>query len=67
MKPPEQIRQDLTRQWVEKAEKDYDTSGHLLSAAGAYFEAAAFHAQQAAEKYLKALLVWHQIEFPKDS
>lgn len=27
--------------------------------------AAAFHAQQAAEKYLKALLVWHQIEFKK--
>ena len=24
-----------------------------------------FHAQQAAEKYLKALLTWHQIEFPK--
>lgn len=27
--------------------------------------AAAFHAQQAAEKFLKAVLVWHQIEFPK--
>jgi HEPN domain-containing protein len=25
----------------------------------------AFHAQQAAEKYLKAVLVWQQIEFPK--
>jgi HEPN domain-containing protein len=25
----------------------------------------AFHAQQAAEKYLKALLTRHQIEFPK--
>lgn len=27
--------------------------------------AACFHAQQAAEKYLKATLTWHQIEFPK--
>ena len=26
---------------------------------------ACFHAQQAAEKYLKALLTWHQIEFSK--
>ncbi|HOE12382.1 MAG TPA: HEPN domain-containing protein [bacterium] len=26
---------------------------------------ACFHAQQAAEKYLNALLTWHQIEFPK--
>jgi HEPN domain-containing protein len=25
----------------------------------------AFHAQQAAEKFLKAFLVWHQIPFPK--
>ena len=24
-----------------------------------------FHAQQAAEKYLKAFLTWHQVEFPK--
>ena len=28
-------------------------------------EATAFHCQQAVEKYLKALLVRHQIEFPK--
>jgi HEPN domain-containing protein len=26
---------------------------------------AVFHAQQAAQKDLKAFLVWHQIEFPK--
>ncbi|MCL5405340.1 MAG: HEPN domain-containing protein [Deltaproteobacteria bacterium] len=50
MKRPGQIKQELTRQWVEKAGKDYDTSSQLLSAAGDYFEAAAFHARQAAEK-----------------
>lgn len=27
--------------------------------------AATFHAQQAAEKYIKTVLVWHQVEFPK--
>ena len=28
-------------------------------------ESVAFHCQQAAEKYLKASLVWRQVEFPK--
>jgi HEPN domain-containing protein len=57
MKQPEDIREEFTRQWLEKAEQDYNTSGHLVSAEGMYLEAAAFHARQAAEKYLKALPV----------
>ncbi len=65
MKQPDDIKQEFTRQWLEKAQRDYNTSGHLLSAEGVYLEAVAFHAQQAAEKYLKALLVWNQTEFPK--
>ena len=28
-------------------------------------ESIAFHCQQTAEKYLKAFLVWRQVEFPK--
>lgn len=50
MKQPEDIKQEFTRQWLEKAERDYKTSGHLLSVEGMYLEAVAFHAQQAAEK-----------------
>ena len=65
MKQPEEVKREFTRQWLEKANGDYSTSNHLLSSGDAYLEAAAFHAQQAAEKYLKALLVWYQIEFPK--
>jgi HEPN domain-containing protein len=30
-----------------------------------YLQAITFHSQQAAEKYCKALLVYHQVEFPK--
>lgn len=46
-----------TREWVEKAEGDFATAGRELRARKApNFDAACFHAQQCAEKYLKALL-----------
>ncbi len=38
---------------------------HLLTLPQQDYFAAAFHAQQAAEKFLKAFLVRHQIAFPK--
>ena len=65
MKPPEKVKRELVRQWLDKAEKDFGLAKHLVLENKPYFEASCFHAQQAAEKYLKALLVWHQVEFPK--
>ena len=65
MKRPEEVRLEFTREWVQKAESDLKAAGLLLKAGDDYLFQAAFHAQQAAEKYLKAFLVWHQIEFPK--
>ena len=65
MKPPEEVRDEFVRQWVAKAELDYKTARHLLMAGDAYAAPAAFHAQQAAEKYVKALLVNLGTEFPK--
>lgn len=53
------------RQWLEKAKVDINASEALLAADPPLLYPACFHAQQAAEKYLKALLTWHQIEFPK--
>jgi HEPN domain-containing protein len=38
---------------------------HGLRCGGRFREIVAFHCQQAVEKYLKALLVRRQIEFPK--
>jgi HEPN domain-containing protein len=38
---------------------------HLLAEGMTFPNAIAFHSQQAAEKYLKAFLVWHQVAFPK--
>jgi HEPN domain-containing protein len=55
-----------TSEWVEKAEGDFATAGRELRAAPApNFDAACFHAQQCAEKYLKACLVEAGSDFPK--
>ncbi|MFH1969354.1 MAG: HEPN domain-containing protein [Verrucomicrobiota bacterium] len=55
-----------TREWVDKAEADLATAGRELRARRRpNFDAACFHAQQCAEKYLKARLVEADISFPK--
>ena len=64
MKPPEEVARELAREWLVKADVDLSAARALLSTGGLY-EVVAFHAQQAAEKALKAFLVWHQTEFPK--
>jgi HEPN domain-containing protein len=49
--------QPLTIEWTQKAEGDLATARRELRACLApNFDAACFHAQQCAEKYLKALL-----------
>ena len=65
MKQPEEVKREFTAQWLIKAEGDYSTAEHLLSSSESHLEAIAFHCQQTVEKYIKALLVWHQIEFTK--
>ena len=65
MKPLEEVKRELARQWLAKAEEDFGVAKHLVTEGTSYLSAAGFHAQQAAEKFLKAFLVWHQIEFPK--
>ena len=65
MKPPENIIRLLVRQWLDKAEQDLKAAEALLSLEPPLFYPACFHAQQAAEKFLKAFLTWQQIEFPK--
>lgn len=65
MKPPDEARRDLVRQWLDKAKKDFGLARHLLLEGCGYREAIAFHSQQAAEKLLKSYLVLHQIDFPR--
>ena len=65
MKPREERIRGLLAEWLGKAEADMGVAQHLLSEATVYANAIAFHCQQAAEKYLKAFLVWNQVAFPK--
>jgi len=63
------LREDLiiglVKEWLAKADEDYNLIKHLMSENAPYLSAITFHAQQAVEKYLKAYLVYHQQEFPK--
>jgi len=55
-----------TVEWIDKAEGDYRTSCRELRVIqDPNFDAACFHAQQCAEKYLKARLVEANITFTK--
>lgn len=65
MRTPEQVVWDFVQQWLDRAEKDLRAAGVLLESGIEDYENVGFHAQQAAEKFIKALLVCHQIEFPK--
>ena len=54
----------LTREWVEKAEGDFATARRELRVRQApNYDAVCFHAQQCAEKYLKACLQEADIPF----
>jgi HEPN domain-containing protein len=56
----------ITSEWIAKAEADLVTAEReLLAERDPNYDAAAFHAQQCAEKYLKACLVEAAVDFPK--
>jgi len=65
MKPPPEALLSIVRQWIAKADIDFRTAERLLCSEDPIRESGAFHCQQASEKYLKAFLVWQQIEFAK--
>ncbi|MFN3762552.1 MAG: HEPN domain-containing protein [Anaerolineae bacterium] len=59
------MRESDPLDWVAKAEGDLEMARRALRGRVKYADAAAFHAQQCAEKYFKALLVARGVEFPK--
>lgn len=56
----------LVRQWMERAEDDLRNAEHTLTLGeDCPVGTVCFHAQQCVEKYLKALMVLHGVDFPK--
>jgi HEPN domain-containing protein len=65
MKEPREIHLEV-RRWVEKAEHDLRNAEHVLTLREQCpTDTVCFHCQQCAEKYLKALLVFRGIAFPR--
>jgi len=56
---------DIVKGWLRKAERDFRVAGRELERPEPYTDIVCFHAQQAAEKYLKGYLMWLEIEFEK--
>jgi HEPN domain-containing protein len=57
---------EVTSEWVSKAEQDFQSADALLHAVDVPLaDTASFHCQQCAEKYLKAFLTESLIRFEK--
>jgi len=53
-----------TKRWLAYAQQDMDVASELAAAGKGYTHAICYHAQQAAEKAIKAGLIFAQIDFP---
>lgn len=51
--------------WIEKADHDLGTAKLIYLHIPEYFDMIAFHCQQATEKYIKAILLFFEIEFER--
>ena len=52
-----------TEEWILKADHDLGSAKIIFLNIHDYFDTIAFHCQQAVEKYIKAMLVYKNIEF----
>jgi HEPN domain-containing protein len=62
MPPEERLAPDDPRAWLRVAQEDLALAGARVSGVG--FALLCFHAQQAAEKAVKAVLLRRQVRFP---
>ncbi|MGC8835307.1 MAG: HEPN domain-containing protein [Armatimonadota bacterium] len=56
---------ELVRGWLEKARRDLVVAEREAGSAAPFTDIACFHAQQSAEKSLKAYLTWRGVPFPR--
>lgn len=58
-------KDELARNWLIKAKRDLLSARELAEADIPLLDTAAFHCQQAAEKAIKAFLLFHDVRFEK--
>jgi HEPN domain-containing protein len=64
--PASEATLTVVREWIVMADHDLTAAAQVLKLEkAAPFETVCFHAQQCVEKYLKAILVYRSIPFPK--
>lgn len=65
MNPPNAEIFRKVKQWMTYGDEDLRLARHALTLlSGCPYRLIAYHAQQCTEKYLKAYLVYHRIDFP---
>ncbi|MBU4484102.1 HEPN domain-containing protein [bacterium] len=51
--------------WIKKADQDYFYASASLDEELEFYDLISFHFHQAVEKYFKALIIYHNLEFKK--
>jgi HEPN domain-containing protein len=54
--------EEIAQEWIDRAEEDFGFASSSVKLEN-YFAQICFHFQQAAEKYLKAFIIAHDLEF----
>lgn len=56
---------EVVQEWLAKADEDFEFAKVNLMEGKPFYSQICFHFQQAAEKYLKAYIIAHELEFRK--
>jgi len=56
---------EVVKQWLHLAERNLALAKQIMEDEDILTDSVCFNCQQSAEKYLKAFLTYHQIDFPK--
>jgi HEPN domain-containing protein len=56
---------EIIEQWLKRAEEDLEFASSNLKDRSRFFGQICFHFHQAAEKYLKAFIIAHKLDFEK--
>lgn len=59
------VNDDHIKEWINKADHDLGSAKLIFLHIPDYFDTIAFHCQQAVEKYIKAILVYCEIDFQR--